>query len=65
MIYLNNNPHFPIARERPFKVVEPIFEKLFHDGEIRLITWPRGRRDCSMAKGRVKIRVYTGVFVLL
>ena len=47
VFYLNNsNPHFPVARERPFKVKRHIFEKMRRDADIRLIVWPRGRRDC-------------------
>ena len=43
-IWTTQNLHFPVAHDCPFKVVEPIFEKVLHDAEIRLIVWSRGRR---------------------
>ena len=46
LIWTTQNPHFPGACERPFKVVELISEEMRHDADIRLIVWPRGRRDC-------------------
>ena len=31
-----------------------IFQKLLHDAEMRLIMWPRGKRDCPMARRWIK-----------
>ena len=42
---------FPFPTTVPSKLSSPIFDKVPHDAKIRLIVWPRGRRDCSMARG--------------
>ena len=42
---------FPLPATVPSKLLGQIFEKLRHGPEIRHFVWPRGRRDCSMARG--------------